>query len=129
MISREIGCTSYTARQTAELARHARSVGADGVLSTPPPYAHPNPEELVQFYRDISDAVDIPIMVYNWPRGVAVEIQTETVLRLAEVANVVAIKNSTAALKNDRMRNSTECTGLRELTTRAAEASRMIEQT
>jgi dihydrodipicolinate synthase/N-acetylneuraminate lyase len=91
-----IGCTSYTARQTAELARHARSVGADGVLSTPPPYAHPNPEELVQFYRDISDATDIPIMVYNWPRGVAVEIQTETVVRLAEVANVVAIKNSTA---------------------------------
>ena len=70
------------------LARHARSVGADGVLATPPPYAHPNPDELVNFYRTISDGVDIPLMIYNWPRGVAVDIDTETVSRLADIPNV-----------------------------------------
>jgi 4-hydroxy-tetrahydrodipicolinate synthase len=90
-----IGCTNYTAKQVVELARHARHVGADGALSTPPPYVHPNPDELVAFYRTICDQADIPIMIYNWPRGVAVEITTDVVLRLAELANVVAIKNST----------------------------------
>ncbi len=94
-ISVVIGCTTYTAAQTSELARHARSVGADGALSTTPPYAHLNPDELVAFYRTISDNVDIPLMVYNWPRGVAVNIQTDTVRRLAQIPNVVAIKNST----------------------------------
>jgi dihydrodipicolinate synthase/N-acetylneuraminate lyase len=91
-----IGCTAYTANQVAELARHARSVGADGALSTPPPYAHPNADELVAFYSTISERSDIPIMIYNWPRGVAVEITTEVALRLAEIPNVVALKNSTA---------------------------------
>ena len=90
-----IGCTNYTADLVCSLARHARSVGADGVLATPPPYAHPNPDELVHFYRTISDRVDIPLMIYNWPRGVAVDLDTETVVRLAEIPNVVGIKNST----------------------------------
>jgi 1-pyrroline-4-hydroxy-2-carboxylate deaminase len=90
-----IGCTTFTAKTTIELARHARDIGADGVLSTPPPYAAPSPREIVHYYQTISDAVDIPLMVYNWPRGTAVEIPTELALKLAEVPNVVAIKNST----------------------------------
>ena len=69
-----IGCTTYTAATTIELGRHAREIGASGLLSTPPPYVAPTPKEIVAFYRAISDAVDLPIMVYNWARGVAVEI-------------------------------------------------------
>lgn len=50
---------------TVELALHARRIGADGVLSTPPPYAAPTAREIVAFFRAISDAVDLPLMVYN----------------------------------------------------------------
>jgi len=91
-----IGCTTFTPDHTCELAAHARSIGADGVLSTPPPYAAPNPDEIVNFYRTISDRVDIPLMAYNWPRGTAVEIPREVAIRLVEIPNVVAIKDSTA---------------------------------
>ncbi len=91
-----IGCTTYTARHSSELGRHALAIGADGILSTPPPYAAPTPREIVAFYRDISDAVDLPLMVYNWARGVVVEITADTAEPLAAIDRVVAIKDSTA---------------------------------
>ena len=91
-----IGCTTYTAEATSVLGRHAKEIGADGMLSTAPPYAAPTPREIVAFYRAISDRVDLPIMVYNWARGVVVEITWETALELAKIEHVVAIKDSTA---------------------------------
>jgi 1-pyrroline-4-hydroxy-2-carboxylate deaminase len=91
-----IGCTTFTPSRTIALGRHAREIGADGMLSTPPPYAAPTPREIVAFFAAISDSVDLPIMVYNWARGVAVEITWETALELAKIDRVVAIKDSTA---------------------------------
>ena len=90
-----IGCTSFTAAHSVELGRHAREIGADGVLSTPPPYVAPTPKEIVGFFRTISDGVELPIMVYNWARGVAVEITWETALELSRIDHVVALKDST----------------------------------
>jgi 4-hydroxy-tetrahydrodipicolinate synthase len=91
-----IGCTTYTAAHTSELGRHAKEIGADGILSTPPPYAAPTPREIVAFYQTISDRVDLPLMVYNWARGVVVEIAADTALELTKIDHVVAIKDSTA---------------------------------
>ncbi len=91
-----IGCTTYTAAGTVALARHAEQIGADGVLSTPPPYATPTPREIVAFFRALSDGIGLPIMVYNWARGVSVEITWETAMELAKLDHVVAIKDSTA---------------------------------
>jgi 1-pyrroline-4-hydroxy-2-carboxylate deaminase len=91
-----IGCTTFTPSQTIALGRHAREIGADGMLSTPPPYAAPTPREIVAFFSAISDNVNLPIMVYNWARGTAVEITWETALELARIDRVVAIKDSTA---------------------------------
>ena len=91
-----IGCTTFTARHTSELGRHAREIGADGMLSTPPPYAAPTQREIAAFYGSISDAVDLPIMVYNWTRGVGVEIAADCAAELVRINRVVAIKDSTA---------------------------------
>jgi 4-hydroxy-tetrahydrodipicolinate synthase len=91
-----IGCTTYTAAHTSELGRHAKEIGADGILSTPPPYAAPTSREIVAFYQTISDRVDLPLMVYNWARGVVVEIAADTALELTKIDHVVAIKDSTA---------------------------------
>jgi 4-hydroxy-tetrahydrodipicolinate synthase len=91
-----IGCTTFTPSQTIALGQHAREIGADGILSTPPPYAAPTPREIVAFFSAISENVDLPIMVYNWARGVVVEITWQTALELAKIDRVVAIKDSTA---------------------------------
>jgi 1-pyrroline-4-hydroxy-2-carboxylate deaminase len=94
-----IGCTSLTARQAVDLGRHALAIGADGIGSTPPPYAKTYPDETVRYYQDISDALDAPIMVYNWPHGTSVDIGPDLAERIAAVENVVAIKDSTPSLE------------------------------
>ncbi|MEV7429461.1 dihydrodipicolinate synthase family protein [Nocardioides sp. NPDC092400] len=90
-----VGCTAYTAEQSAELGRHALASGVDGVLVSPPPYAKLFAPEVVAFYEEISALVDGPLTVYNWPWGSGVDIDTELADRLADVPNVVAIKDST----------------------------------
>lgn len=92
-----VGVTAFTVEQAAELARHAAATGADGILATVPPYVHPSPEEVVAFYRELSEATDLPFMVYNWPRGVALDLAGVPGLmsRLADLPQVAAIKDST----------------------------------
>ncbi|MGC4953912.1 dihydrodipicolinate synthase family protein [Actinomadura citrea] len=92
-----VGVTAYTPAEAIGLARHAADAGADGVLATPPPYVHPGPEELLAFFAEVSAATDLPFMVYNWPRGVAVDIgdHPDLVRRLADLPHVAAIKDST----------------------------------
>ncbi|MGI5217998.1 dihydrodipicolinate synthase family protein [Nocardia sp. CA-290969] len=92
-----VGVSAYTARESADLAKHAAAAGADGVLATPPPYVHTSAEETVQFFHTVSTATALPFMVYNWPRGVSLDMGTIPGLfaRLAGLGNVVAIKDST----------------------------------
>lgn len=94
-----IGCTSLTAKQAVELGRHAIAAGADGIGSTPPPYSKTYPDETVRYYQDISDGVDAPLMIYNWPHGTSVDIGPDLAQRIAAIENVVAIKDSTPNLE------------------------------
>ncbi|WKN48936.1 dihydrodipicolinate synthase family protein [Nocardioides sp. Arc9.136] len=88
-------CNAFTAAEAVVHARAAERVGLDGILLTPPPYVVPNPREVVQFYSDVSDATDIAMCVYNWPRGCVVDMGPDLLGELADIENVVAIKNST----------------------------------
>lgn len=90
-----VGCTAYTASETAEFARHALAAGADGVLASPPPYAKLSRDEVIAFYEDVNAGVDGPLAVYNWPHGSGVDIGTELADRLANIDQIVAIKDST----------------------------------
>lgn len=92
-----VGVTATTAAEAVELARHAEAAGADGVLATVPPYVHPSADETVAFYAEVSGATALPFMVYNWPRGVAVDLAQIPGLmaRLAALPQVAAIKDST----------------------------------
>lgn len=94
-----IGCTSLTAKQAVELGRHAIAAGADGIGSTPPPYSKTYPDETVRYYQDISDGVDAPLMIYNWPHGTSVDIGPDLAQRIAAIESVVAIKDSTPNLE------------------------------
>lgn len=88
-------CNAFTAREAVVHARAAESAGLDGILLTPPPYVVPNRREVVQFYQEVSDGSDIPMCVYNWPRGCIVDLGVDVLTEIAAVDNVVAIKNST----------------------------------
>ncbi len=90
-----IGCTSFTAAAAIDLAHDAKTSGADGVLFTPPPYAHNTQEEIVRHYRLIDAEVDLPMIAYNWPRGTAVEILVDAAEEIADLEHVVALKCST----------------------------------
>jgi 4-hydroxy-tetrahydrodipicolinate synthase len=92
-----VGISAYTAAESSALAEHAARIGADGVLATPPPYVHPTADETVAYYQSVSGATDLPFMVYNWPRGVSIDLGRLPGLftRLADLDNVVAIKDST----------------------------------
>lgn len=92
------GCNAFTAREAIAHAHAAARAGLDGILLTPPPYVVPSPREIVAFYREVSDAVDLPICLYNWPRGCVVDMGADLLAELAELDNVVALKNSTGDL-------------------------------
>ncbi|GGP07791.1 dihydrodipicolinate synthase family protein [Oceanobacillus neutriphilus] len=94
------GCTAYTAEQVVERAKLVEKANFDGILVAPPPYIVLTDEELVAYYQYISDHVELPICIYNWPRGTNVDLDKELVARLADLEKIVAIKNSTGNLQN-----------------------------
>ena len=92
------GAGSNSTVEAIALSRHAKSVGADAVLSVSPYYNKPTQEGLYRHFASIAEAVDIPIVVYNIPGRSVVEIAVETMERLAKIANVVGVKDATANL-------------------------------
>jgi 4-hydroxy-tetrahydrodipicolinate synthase len=88
------GAGSNSTAHAIELAKGAAAAGADAVLVVAPYYNKPSQDGLVAHYSAISDAVDIPIVVYNVPSRTMVDISVETVGRIAKLANVVAIKDA-----------------------------------
>ncbi len=94
------GCSAYTVAEVAAHARLAAEHGFDGILVTPPPYMVPTDREILGFYREVNAAVSLPICVYNWPPGTNVDMSLELLRSIAELSNVVAIKNSTADLRH-----------------------------
>lgn len=89
------GCSAFTPRESIGYAQVAKDAGFDGILLTLPPYVVPSEREAVAWYQAVSDGVEIPICVYNWPRGTGVDMSPQLLARIAEIDNVVAIKNST----------------------------------
>ena len=90
-----VGCTAYTAKEVVEYGHHAMSCGADGVEASAPPYSKPSPDEVVQYYQDISDRLDAPLLAYNWPHGTSVDFGPDLFDRIVAVERVVAVKDST----------------------------------
>ena len=92
------GAGSNSTAEAIALTRHAKSVGADAVLSVTGYYNKPSQEGLYRHYTSIAEAVDIPIVVYNIPARAIVEITVETMGRLSKIANIVGVKDATANL-------------------------------
>ncbi|HXQ27089.1 MAG TPA: 4-hydroxy-tetrahydrodipicolinate synthase [Candidatus Acidoferrales bacterium] len=77
-----------------EMAREFQSLGANGILSVSPYYNKPTQEGLYQHYKAIAAAISLPIILYNIPGRTGVNIEPATVARLAEIENIVGVKEA-----------------------------------
>ncbi|MBC8549361.1 MAG: 4-hydroxy-tetrahydrodipicolinate synthase [Candidatus Brocadiales bacterium] len=89
------GTGSNNTSEAVSMTRHAKETGANGSLIITPYYNKPTQQGIYEHYKAILEEVDIPIIVYNVPSRTGVSISAETVARLAEFDNIVAIKEAT----------------------------------
>ena len=92
------GTGSNSTDEAIKTTQHAKKVGADGVLVVTPYYNKPQQEGLYQHFKAINDAVDIPIILYNVPSRSVVNLSDDTIARLAELPNIVGLKDATGDL-------------------------------
>ena len=93
------GTGANSTDETIMITREAKKSGADGALVVAPYYNKPTQEGLYRHYKTVAEAVRIPIVLYNVPGRTAVNILPATVARLAEIKNIVAIKEATGDMK------------------------------
>ena len=82
--------------------RLAKEVGADACLLVTPYYNKPTQEGLYRHYRAVAEAVDTPLFLYNVPGRTACDMKPQTVLRLAEIRNIVGLKEASSSLERNR---------------------------
>lgn len=87
------GCNHTGTALVIDLVKHSEKAGADGIMVAPPYYLTPSEKQILNFYRDIAEAVDIGIMVYDFSEITGVEMSVEILGKLAEIENVVALKS------------------------------------
>ena len=93
------GTGSNSTAEAIRMTRHARENGADGSLQVAPYYNRPTQEGLFRHFSAIAEAVDFPHVLYNIPGRCAVEISTDTIVRLREThSNIVAVKHATGSM-------------------------------
>ena len=90
------GAGSNSTAEAIDFTRHAKQAGASAVLHSTGYYNKPTQEGLYLHFKAISDAVDMPIVVYNVPVRTIVDISAATFARIAELKNVVGLKDATA---------------------------------
>jgi len=90
------GAGGYDTRDVIELAKDLERIGVDGILSVTPYYNKPTQEGLYQHFRAIADATPLKIVLYNVPGRTGVNLEVQTVVRLSEHPNIVAVKEASA---------------------------------
>jgi 4-hydroxy-tetrahydrodipicolinate synthase len=107
------GTAAIRTSEVIALSRAAEKAGADGVMITPPYYALPQAREILTHYQRISENTGLPVLLYTIPKRQGVRVDHDLLQRLADVPNIVAIKQSessfdevsaSVALVGDRIR-------------------------
>jgi len=93
------GTGSNSTAEALRLTKHAHEAGADGALIVCPYYNKPSQEGLYQHYKAIAEAVPIPIIVYNIPGRTGINLNPDTLARLAQISNIVGIKEAAGSIK------------------------------
>jgi 4-hydroxy-tetrahydrodipicolinate synthase len=92
------GTGSNDTYASVELTKKAEKLGVDAIMVVAPYYNKPNQEGLFQHFKAIAEATSLPVMLYNIPSRSAVNILPETIIRLSEIENIVAVKEASGDL-------------------------------
>ena len=90
------GTTDNNHRKSVALSREAEKIGVDGLLLTVPAYNKPSQEGLYQHFKAIAEATGLPGLLYNVPSRTSLNMTAETTLRLAEIDNIVGVKEASS---------------------------------
>ncbi len=93
------GTGANSTAEAIQLTRFAKQVGADCHLSVVPYYNKPSQEGIYQHFKAISEAVDLPLVLYNVPSRTVADMLPETTLRLAELPHIVGVKEATGNIE------------------------------
>jgi 4-hydroxy-tetrahydrodipicolinate synthase len=93
-----VGTGTYSTEEAVRLSKEAQDQGADGLLVVAPYYNKPTQEGLYLHFKAISEAVDLPIIVYNIPVRTGVNVEVQTLVRLSQFDNIVAVKEASGNL-------------------------------
>jgi 4-hydroxy-tetrahydrodipicolinate synthase len=93
-----VGAGSNSTAKAIQMTKRAKRLGADGVLSVGPYYNKPTQQGYYEHFKAIAEADDIPLIVYNVPGRTGGNIEAKTMLRLAEIPNIVAVKEASGNL-------------------------------
>ena len=92
------GAGSNSTAEAIAFTAHAKKVGADATLQVGPYYNKPTQEGFFQHFKAIAEEVDLPMVLYNIPGRCGAGMTPETIARLAEIENIVAVKEATGSL-------------------------------
>jgi len=94
------GTGTNNTRASIELTKKAEQAGVDAIMLVTPYYNKPNQEGIYQHFKAIAESTHLPVMLYNVPGRTSSSIAPETVIRLSEIDNIVAIKEASGDLDN-----------------------------
>lgn len=92
------GTGSNNTRASISLTKQAEEAGVDGIMLVAPYYNKPSQEGMFQHFKAIAEATSLPVMLYNIPGRSVVNISVETIVRLSEISNIVAVKEASGNL-------------------------------
>lgn len=95
-----VGTGGNSTREVIALSKRMEALGADALSVITPFFLVPTQEEVIKHYKAIAEAVNIPILLYNIPKNTGMNLEIETVAKLAKVKNIAGIKDSSGKIEN-----------------------------
>lgn len=93
-----VGTGANCTRETIEITKQAKDLGADVALIVTPYYNKPTQEGIFRHFEAIAENIDIPVVVYNIPGRSGVNIETTTLVRIAELPNIIGVKEASGSV-------------------------------
>ncbi|MCQ2009002.1 MAG: 4-hydroxy-tetrahydrodipicolinate synthase [Sporolactobacillus sp.] len=93
-----VGTGNNNTKLSVDFSKEAAKLGVDAVMAVAPYYNKPNQAGLYAHYKAIAEHVDVPVIIYNIPSRSKVNISAETIIRLSQIDNIVAVKEASGNL-------------------------------
>lgn len=91
------GINDLSTEGAIKRAAQAQELGYEGLMLSPPPYSLPDQNGVYAHYKEVAKSTSLPIIMYNFPARIGIEIELDTVMKLAKIENIVAIKESSGS--------------------------------